>query len=122
MNSYFYGGMCCLQTQCAHHGFGNFLFLGGFLNEKSLCFARCGTTGAFWVCFHYQNNLSSKNRFRCCSQAVGLSEKRLKKKFLAVLTLFFFPSAFGHFKWNPLIISFIWISPSLRSRIPVLPN
>lgn len=46
MNPYFCGGMCTSWIW-------EFSVLGGFLNEKSL-------TGAFWMCFYYQNNLLRK--------------------------------------------------------------
>lgn len=82
----------------------------GFFKWKISLFcscALCGTTGAFWMCFYYQNNLLSENIFRCCSQAVGLSQKRLKRSSLQFWLYIFFSSAFCHFKWKPLIISFI---------------
>lgn len=69
----------------------------GFLKWKISLFcscARCGTTGAFWMWFYYQNNLLSKNIFRCCSQAVGLSQKRVKRNSLQFWLYFFSPPLF----------------------------
>lgn len=99
-----------------------FSVLGGF-EMKIFLFcssALCGTAGALWMCFHYQNNLLSKNKFRCCSPAVGLSQKSLKRISLpiSIFSPQFFLISNGNFDNFFTTLDF-WVSSSLRSRIAV---